>query len=419
MDNIAPLSARGSAGLGHLSDGELLESTRHLVGASNQILAALLLHLGEVEVRGIHRTRACASLYTYCIYELRFSEDAAFRRVSAARFVQRFPALVDAVQSGELHLTGLLMIGPHLTSENLVEVLARAKYRTKKELARLVRELDPLPDVPARIEPLGPALLPALRRNPSWAEVTQAHEGPVRELRPGERPRNWMSDAPLLVAQGAAPRDCQQAPPVAEAVVGANADNDSAPARANDAARLAPPQRYQVQFTATQEYVDLVERAQALLGQSSKEALAELHLQAVRALVAQLEKRKYAVTDHPAQRGDRGDVVDEVKADGGRVQDKVPRQRGRYIPAAVRREVFLRDGRRCTYVDDTEQRCRETHRLEFHHLDPFARGGAHRADNLTLRCRAHNCLAAEQDFGKEHVSKLSAGSAHEAFSRQR
>jgi hypothetical protein len=33
------------------------------VGASNQILAALLLHLGEVEVRGVHRTRACASLY--------------------------------------------------------------------------------------------------------------------------------------------------------------------------------------------------------------------------------------------------------------------------------------------------------------------------------------------------------------------
>jgi hypothetical protein len=67
-DSIAPLSARGAAGLAHLSDGELLESTRQLVGASNQILAALLLHLGEVEVRGIHRTRACASLYAYCIY---------------------------------------------------------------------------------------------------------------------------------------------------------------------------------------------------------------------------------------------------------------------------------------------------------------------------------------------------------------
>jgi hypothetical protein len=52
------------------------------VGRSNQLLAELLAHLGEVEARGIHRTRACSSLYTYCIYELRFSEDEAFRRVA-------------------------------------------------------------------------------------------------------------------------------------------------------------------------------------------------------------------------------------------------------------------------------------------------------------------------------------------------
>ena len=53
------------------------------------------------------------------------------------------------------------MLGGHLTENNLSEVLRRAKHRTKKELAALVRVLDPLPDVPARIEPLGPA--PALR----------------------------------------------------------------------------------------------------------------------------------------------------------------------------------------------------------------------------------------------------------------
>jgi hypothetical protein len=77
-----------------LSDSELLVATRSLVGRSNQLLATLLVHLAEVEARGIHRTRACSSLYTYCIYELRFSEDEAFRRVSAARLVRRFPGLL-------------------------------------------------------------------------------------------------------------------------------------------------------------------------------------------------------------------------------------------------------------------------------------------------------------------------------------
>jgi hypothetical protein len=45
-------------------------ATRCLVGTSNRLFAALLLHLAEVETRGIHRQRACSSLYTYCIYEL-------------------------------------------------------------------------------------------------------------------------------------------------------------------------------------------------------------------------------------------------------------------------------------------------------------------------------------------------------------
>jgi len=83
--------------LEHVSDAELLSNTRSLVGRSNQLLAALLAHLGEVEARGIHRTRACSSLYTYCIYELRLSEDEAFRRVAAARLVRRFPALFEAI----------------------------------------------------------------------------------------------------------------------------------------------------------------------------------------------------------------------------------------------------------------------------------------------------------------------------------
>ena len=57
----------------------------------------------------------------------------------------------------------------------------------------------------------------------------------------------------------------------------------------------------------------------------------------------------------------------------------------------------------CIYVDDRGQRCRETAFLEVHHVSPHALGGPATADNLTLRCRAHNALAAEQDFGREFV----------------
>src|SRR6185295_7489958 len=77
--------------------------------------------------------------------------------------------------------------------------------------------------------------------------------------------------------------------------------------------------------------------------------------------------------------------------------------RRRLIPAPVRRQVWERDAARCAYVDDRGHRCRETARLELHHRVAFALGGAATADNLELRCRAHNVLAAEQDFGRDFI----------------
>ena len=136
MNAIVKVMPGDERALANLTDDELLRETRRLAARSNQLFAALLLHLGEVETRGLHRARRCASLYTYCIYELRFSEDAAARRAAAARWVKQFPVILEHVANGEIHLTGLLMIGPHLTLENHVEVLARAKFRTKKEIAK-------------------------------------------------------------------------------------------------------------------------------------------------------------------------------------------------------------------------------------------------------------------------------------------
>jgi hypothetical protein len=263
---------------------------------------------------------------------------------------------------------------------------------------------------PAAARANEPALARASQPDPALAHANQPEPAAARPDEPALARLN--EHDPALA------RASQLDPALARA-------NKPALARANEFAPLTAAQRYQVQFTATQEYVDLVERAQALLGRSAHQALAELHMQAMRALVAQLEKRKYAVIDTGVRGRERGDVVGDAgdvagEGERGGVQDRVPRRRGRYIPAALRREVFLRDGQRCTFVDDeTGERCRQTRRLEFHHLDPFARGGVHSASNLTLRCHAHNRLAAEQDFGKQHMSKCSEGAAHEAFSRQR
>src|SRR5690606_39761150 len=60
-------------------------------------------------------------------------------RSRAARLCREFPVLLEHLAAGELHLTGLLLLGPHLTEENHGELLALAKHRTKREVLKLVR----------------------------------------------------------------------------------------------------------------------------------------------------------------------------------------------------------------------------------------------------------------------------------------
>ena len=73
--------------------------------------------------------------------------------------------------------------------------------------------------------------------------------------------------------------------------------------------------------------------------------------------------------------------------------DALPGSRSRYIPAAVRREVWRRDQGCCSYVDrHSGRRCGSRYRLEIDHIVPFALGGASEALNLRLHCGAHHRL---------------------------
>jgi hypothetical protein len=80
-------------------------------------------------------------------------------------------------------------------------------------------------------------------------------------------------------------------------------------------------------------------------------------------------------------------------------------ERSRDIPRQVVREVFARDGGRCTFVSDDGRRCDALGWLELHHHVPFARAGAPTADNTKYMCRFHNGLLAERDFGASFMRR--------------
>lgn len=79
----------------------------------------------------------------------------------------------------------------------------------------------------------------------------------------------------------------------------------------------------------------------------------------------------------------------------------------RHVPIQIKRQVWQRDGGQCDYRNPvTGARCSSRHGLELDHIYPYALGGEHTAQNLRLRCRAHNQLAAINTFGAQKMSKF-------------
>lgn len=138
------------------------------------------------------------------------------------------------------------------------------------------------------------------------------------------------------------------------------------------------------------------------------EELRVLRVTVGRDFVADLESVRAALS-HQIPDGNLEKILHECVRRTLRACERRQRGRGeRYIPAAVRAEVWRRDQGRCTFVGTNGHRCDSTHRIEIHHIHPFAKGGGATVENLTLLCGRHNRHLADLDYGAEHMARAVA-----------
>jgi hypothetical protein len=331
-----------TSNLSSLGDEVLMSSLSALVRASNSLDAELIEHLAEVDARGLYRERGYPSLFAFCQAALNFSEDVAYNRIEVARAARRFPQIVDELRSGTIHVTGLRMLSRHLSDENCAAVLSRARGLSKRQIEELVAELAPKPDVPDSI-----------RRLPVRASSENAQA-------PAATSCDSLFDAPVSVPSNDVPPTVTLTSPVS---------------------RVEPlsPEAFKIQFTASRALRDKLNEARDLLRHANPEGdIASTIERALDLLIEKVKKDRFAVVDKPRQ-------------------PARPQKPGsRNIPAAVRREVYKRDEGRCTFETSDGHRCNERGRLEFDHIEGFARTREHSVEKIRLRCRAHNQLAAEQ-----------------------
>ncbi len=244
--------------------------------------------------------------------------------------------LLDLLSEGSVTLTAVTLLSPHLTTANHRNVLGEAQHKSKREIEHLVARLQPRPPMPATMRKL-----PA----PTLDE---------RSVRPSAHDPIAQNDATVVLSLPPRPRPAMVTP-------------------------LAP-ERYKVQFTVSAETHDKLRRAQDLLRHVIPNGdPAVIFDRALTLLLADLERARLAATARPRT---------AKKTSAG----------SRHIPAAVRRDVWKRDGGQCAFVG-TQGRCTERGFLEFHHVEPYSAGGPAVVENVALRCRAHNVYEAELYFG--------------------
>jgi 5-methylcytosine-specific restriction endonuclease McrA len=414
-----------------IPDDELLRRLHELAAQSRRVEADLVAHIGEVDERKLYARSAFPSMFVYCMQALHLSEAEAYRRITVARAARKHAVLLAMLRDGRIHVSGLVLLVPVLTPENRDAVLERATHKSKRQIEQLVAELAPKPDVPSAMWKL-----PGPRPAPPSGAVDGGDQRFCRipGLIPGTRgARDMVLAVPQWQGQGTISVD--PSPEGGELVTGAGAisalelvPGTVAASRASElvpgtvAASTAPelvpgrvgslasaasrravveplsPGRYRVQFTASAELRDQLERLAALMRSEVPDGdIAAIIQRAVAEKLVRLEARRFAKTAAPRNAAPRKATPRKAVSPGNSSGPS------RHIPAAVRRAVRARDGDRCRFVDEQGRRCCERHRLEFHHRRPYGMGGDHSPENISLLCPAHNRYVAELDYGKAAV----------------
>jgi hypothetical protein len=134
--------------LSRVSDDVLLRDLTALVASDRLTTARILAHIAEVDARRLYAPAGYPSMFAFCVEELRLSEDAAYKRIRAARAARRFPALFVAVAEGRLHLAAVCLLAPHLTVENVEELIQAATHRPKSEIETMLARRFPVEGAP-------------------------------------------------------------------------------------------------------------------------------------------------------------------------------------------------------------------------------------------------------------------------------
>jgi len=346
--------------LSKLSDVELVKSLESLRATEHKATVEILLHLIEVESRKLHLSFGYPSLFEYCRF-LGYSDAGAGRRITAARCIRNFPEVYGLLVSNQVNLSTISVFASILTSENKDIVLGQVSGRSRREVEVIVSNYKPRVEVQDRVT--------VLENGMETFDSSLALE--------------TLSLLNQCMAHSAGESELHES----------TAESDA---------------RYKIEFAVGEEFLTQLKHLKELCSGKFPEGakLEEIFLEVMlEYLDRHSPKRKALRRQKQATEKPNGDVK-EVKPEPPAEKRQTLKEHLRYIPEAMKGEVYLRDGGQCTYVGKSGIRCCSRKYLEFDHIIPFPQGGRTEFSNLRLLCSAHNLLEAETKLGKTFMQQF-------------
>ncbi|HKQ56307.1 MAG TPA: HNH endonuclease [Candidatus Eisenbacteria bacterium] len=163
----------------HLDGPIVLGLLDEATGSASDVIAYQLALIADVDHRQLYAPGSYKSTRDYCLRHLHLSEDATAKRIQAARAALEYPALFHALAENRLHLSGINLLAPHLTAENVDGLIEAATHKSKREIDLLLAERFPR----AGMLPLDEHAPGHVEQGPAVADPSAS--GPVTQYAPG------------------------------------------------------------------------------------------------------------------------------------------------------------------------------------------------------------------------------------------
>jgi hypothetical protein len=442
------------------SHAELKVNLLRAIAVERHATAEVIAYLSAYESRGLYLREGYSSLYSFLTQGHGYSEGAAARRCTVARFVQKYPGVLTQLSQGKLSLTVADVVARAVTRGDLrdeqvittiMSVVGKSKAEAELEISKLCN----------RVVPSGPR--ETVRAITTEASVSVSSSAVPASTQTGFRfLEDYDSQSEASPGESHAEKPQTLEPQSAEPQ---SAEPQSAEPQSADPNPQVHVQEFKISLRLSNEAMTDLRRAQEILGTcdlaTTIEKLSHFYTSRRDPLKAKPKKDVEVCTGQGRVTSDASVFISTVQgapaseltvlestalestaselAPSGSVvpeptaQKFCPREskfipislaspdsvakgvaphsadqtkRSRYIPVVLRRAVFQRAGGQCCYVDQaTGRRCGERRWLEVDHIKPFSCGGEHSPENLQVLCRSHNMMRARDVFGSEKIEQ--------------